>query len=68
MIRQNLSLPSTFPIKLDQPEEDPVVIQIRDVQCFLCLVISILKLFIFQQKYKQHTSNKKINSLGNKLY
>ena len=43
--RQNLSLQSTFPIKLYQSEEDPPVGQIldKDVQCFLCLVVSSLK-------------------------
>ena len=44
MRRQNLSLQSTFPIQLYQPEEDPTVGQIsdKDVQCFLCLVVIIL--------------------------
>ena len=43
MRRQNLSLQSTFPIKLYQPE-DPTVGQIsdKDIQCFLWLVVSIL--------------------------
>ena len=74
MRRQNLSLESTLPIKLYQPEEDPTVVQIsdKDVQCFLCLVVTILncETLIFQKKYKQHTTNKKINSndLGNKLF
>ena len=42
--RQNLSLQSTFLIKLYQPEEKPAVGQIleKDVQCFLCSVVSIL--------------------------
>ena len=42
--RHNLSLQSTFPIKIYQPEEDPTVGQIsdKDVQCFLCSVVSIL--------------------------
>ena len=42
--RKNLSLQSTFPIKLYQPEEDPTLGQIsdKDVQCFLCLVVSTL--------------------------
>ena len=42
--RQNLSLQSTFPIKLYQPEEDPTVGQIldKDFQCFLCLAVSTL--------------------------
>ena len=41
-LRQNFSLQSTFPIKLHQPEEDPTAAQIsdKDVQCFLCLVVS----------------------------
>ena len=41
---QNLSLQSTFSIKLYQPEKDPTVGQIldKDVQCFLCLVVSTL--------------------------
>ena len=44
MRRQNLSLQSTFPIKLYQHEEDPTVGQIFDkvIQCFLWLVVSIL--------------------------
>ena len=44
MRRQNLSLQSTFPIKLYQPVEKPKVGQIsdKDVQYFLCLVVSIL--------------------------
>ena len=44
MRKQNLSLQSTFPIKLYQPEEKPKVGQIsdKDVQYFLCLVVSIL--------------------------
>ena len=35
---------TTFPIKLYQPEEDPTVGQLsgKDVECFLCLVISII--------------------------
>ena len=42
--RQNLSLQSTFLIKLYQPEEDPTKGQIsdKDVECFLCLVVSIV--------------------------
>ena len=42
--RQNLSLQSTFPTKLYQPEEDPTKGQIsdKDVECFLCLVVSII--------------------------
>ena len=45
MRRQNLSLQSTFLFILYQPEEDPAVGQIsdKDVQCFLSLVVSILK-------------------------
>ena len=41
---RTFSLQSTFPIKLYQPEEDPTVGQIldKDVQCFLCLVVSTL--------------------------
>ena len=44
MRTQISSLQSTFPIKLYQPEGDPTVGQIwkKDVQCFLCLVVSIL--------------------------
>ena len=44
MRRQNLSLQSTFPIKLYKPEEDPTVGQIsdKDVQWSLCLVAIIL--------------------------
>ena len=44
MRRQNLSLQSTFPIKLYEPEEDPTVgpISDKDIQCFLWLVVSIL--------------------------
>ena len=44
MRRQNLSLQSTFLIKLYQPEENPRVGQIseKDVQCFLCSVVCIL--------------------------
>ena len=44
MRRQNVSLQSTFPIKLYQPEEDRTVGQIldKDVQYFLCLVVIIL--------------------------
>ena len=44
MARHNLSLQRTFPIKLYQPEEDPIVGQMsdKDFQCFLCLVISVL--------------------------
>ena len=35
---------STFPTKLYQPEEDPTKGQIsdKDVECFLCLVVSII--------------------------
>ena len=53
---QNLWLESTFPVTLYKPEKDPTVDQIseKDVQCFLCLVVSILnyeretnQLFIF---------------------
>ena len=42
--RQKRSLQSTFSIKLHQPEEDPTVSQIsvKGVQCFLCLVVSII--------------------------
>ena len=42
--RQNLSLQSTIPIKLYQPEEDLTVGQLsgEDVQCFLCLPVSTL--------------------------
>ena len=40
MRRQNLSLQSTFPIKLYQPEEDPTCVKAD--QCFLCLVVIIL--------------------------
>ena len=38
------ALQSTFSIKLYQPEEDPTKGQIsdKDVECFLCLVLSIL--------------------------
>ena len=41
---RNFSLQSTFLIKLYQPEEDPTVGRIsdKDVQCFLCLVVSTL--------------------------
>ena len=44
MRKQNLSLQSTFPIKLYQSEEKPEVGQIldKDVQYVLCLVVSIL--------------------------
>ena len=37
-------MPYRQPIKLYQPEEDPSEGQIsnKDVQCFLCLVVSIL--------------------------
>ena len=44
MRRQNLSLQSTFLIKLYQPEENPTVGQIseKDFQCFLGSVASIL--------------------------
>ena len=59
-----------------QPEENPTVGQLsdKDVQCFLCLVVSILNsereiTLHFLEKYKQNTTNKKINSndLGNNL-
>ena len=42
--RQNLSLQSTFLIKLYQPEENLTVGQIseKDAQCSLCSVVSIL--------------------------
>ena len=42
MRRLLLSLQSAFPVKLYHPEEDPTVGQIseKDVQCFLCLVVS----------------------------
>ena len=45
MRRQNTSLQSTFLIKFYQYEENPTVSQIweKDVQCFLCLLVSILK-------------------------
>ena len=54
---------------LYQPEEDPTVVKIKSVQCFLCLVVSILNCET-QKKHKHHTSNKKINSndLDNKLF
>ena len=41
---QNLSLQSTFLIKLYHPEENPTVSQTtkKDVQCFLCSVVCIL--------------------------
>ena len=44
MRRQNLSLQSTFLIKLYQPKESPTVAQIseKDFQCSLCSVVSIL--------------------------
>ena len=44
MRRQNLSLQSTIPIKFYQTEKDPTVGQIsnKDVQCFLCLVVTTL--------------------------
>ena len=47
MRRQNLSIQSTFPIKLYQPEEKPKVGQIsdKDVQYFLFLVVSIFYLW-----------------------
>ena len=43
-VGNNGDIQSTFPIKLYQPEEDPTVGQIsdKDVQCFLCLVVSTL--------------------------
>ena len=58
MRRQNLSLQSTFLIKLYQPEENTAVGQISQVYK------------IISQKYKQHTSNNKINSidLGDYLF
>ena len=42
--RQNLSLQSGFQTKLYQPKEDPTKGQIldKDVECFLCLVLSII--------------------------
>ena len=42
--RQNISLQSTFPIKLYQPEDDRTIVQIlgKVIQFFLCLVVSIL--------------------------
>ena len=42
--RQNLSLQSTFPVKIYQPEEGLTKGQIsdKDVECFLCLVVSII--------------------------
>ena len=42
---RTFSLQNTFPIKLYQPEEDPAVGGSnldKDVQCFLCLVVSTL--------------------------
>ena len=41
---RRLSLQSTFLIKLCQPEENTAVGQIseKDIQCFLCSVVSIL--------------------------
>ena len=43
-VGNNGDIQSTFPIKLYHPEEDPTVGQIsdKDVQCFLCLVVSTL--------------------------
>ena len=44
MRRQNFSLENTFPIKLCQPEANPTVVHTseKDVQWFLCSVVSIL--------------------------
>ena len=69
MRKQNLSLQSTFPIKFYQTEKDPTVGQIsnKDVQCFLCLVVTTLNPWKrnkltphFLEKQKQHTVNNKI--------
>ena len=63
LTRQNLSLQSTFPIKLYHPEEDPKKGQISDknVECFLCLVVSILnseKEIILHIKKKTNRSSR----------
>ena len=68
MRRSDLSLQSSFVIKVYQPKENPTVGQISEkkkhVQCFLCFAVCILNsekiiLFIF---YKKNISNTQVKT------